>query len=505
MICQGVVPEQPKCAGQDKGTLSPSGRQIRNRYIWPLACVACVFIISRVVSWYVGVRYDTHPLVNFWQFVDPDLLRHRLLQSVFYLHSQPPLFNLYLGIILKLFPHHEGLAFHATYVICGLLLTSAICLLLLRLGTSAGISIAAAVVFSISSASILYENWLYYTYPLATMLVLAALCLHRYLQDDNQAYGFLFFLLISCVVLTRGLFHIAWMVIVIGFLLYCRRASWKRTLLAALIPFMLAFLVYAKNAVVFGSVSSSSWLGFSFSKMVTSKVPEQERRRMVERGEVSALLLTKTFRPLDEYRKFIPPVPKTGIPVLDQEYKSTGRRNFNNIAYVGISNQFLRDSIVILRKYPQAYAHVVVSSYYLFLLSPSDYVYVDVNREKLGLYDRLSEIFLYGRMRHDPRDPLAKRSLNWKLANLCWFVVVAYSFWFFCSLSIVRRSIKGSPADRNRGLTLLFILVTVVWTAIVGNCFENGENYRYRYMVDPLVIIVLGYWLDQKLKSLFRS
>ena len=36
------------------------------------------------------------------QYLDPLLLKSDLLKSLFYLHSQPPIFNLFLGIVLKL-------------------------------------------------------------------------------------------------------------------------------------------------------------------------------------------------------------------------------------------------------------------------------------------------------------------------------------------------------------------------------------------------------------------
>jgi hypothetical protein len=58
------------------------------------------FGASRAAAYAAGVRFDSSPLAFCWQLVDPDLLRTRLLESLFYLHGQPPLFNLYLGVLL---------------------------------------------------------------------------------------------------------------------------------------------------------------------------------------------------------------------------------------------------------------------------------------------------------------------------------------------------------------------------------------------------------------------
>src|SRR5262245_34524103 len=48
----------------------------------------------------LGVRFDLAPLGGSWQFLDVELLRHDLLRSLFCLHSQPPGFNFFLGIVV---------------------------------------------------------------------------------------------------------------------------------------------------------------------------------------------------------------------------------------------------------------------------------------------------------------------------------------------------------------------------------------------------------------------
>ena len=78
-----------------------------------VVAVALVFGASRVAAYLAGVRFDATPLTWYWQFIDPVLLRERLLESLYCLHIQPPLFNLLLGINLKLFPSTFSAAMHA--------------------------------------------------------------------------------------------------------------------------------------------------------------------------------------------------------------------------------------------------------------------------------------------------------------------------------------------------------------------------------------------------------
>ena len=100
----------------------------------PVIAIAVAFAVSRVAAYAAGVRFDVTPLDDFWQFVEPDLLRTRLLESLYYLHSQPPLFNLALGVGLKVFGSEFGLAAHVVYIVLGVTWTFALFVLLVKVG-----------------------------------------------------------------------------------------------------------------------------------------------------------------------------------------------------------------------------------------------------------------------------------------------------------------------------------------------------------------------------------
>lgn len=75
---------------------------MRERTLYAL--LAIVFAVSRLGYYLLGVRFDARPVLHYYQFVDPELLKHRLVESLFYLHIQPPGWNLYIGAVLKFFP-----------------------------------------------------------------------------------------------------------------------------------------------------------------------------------------------------------------------------------------------------------------------------------------------------------------------------------------------------------------------------------------------------------------
>ena len=74
-------------------------RQVR-RPVVVVSLIILAFATSRLAAYGAGVRFDARPLESYFQYADPSLLQDRLLETVFYLHAQPPLFNLMLGLTI---------------------------------------------------------------------------------------------------------------------------------------------------------------------------------------------------------------------------------------------------------------------------------------------------------------------------------------------------------------------------------------------------------------------
>src|SRR4051812_21765108 len=105
---------------------------------WPrrsmLALLVAVFAVVQSAYIASGVRFVAGPLDWMEQFLDPRLLRDRLWESLFYLPSQPPLFNLFLGLVLKAGPADYGPVFWGIYLAAGLSLYVATFALLRKVG-----------------------------------------------------------------------------------------------------------------------------------------------------------------------------------------------------------------------------------------------------------------------------------------------------------------------------------------------------------------------------------
>src|SRR5258706_2520101 len=233
--------------------------------------MAVVFIIPRILYKRVGINFQGDPYLGYWNFFDPVLLKKDLGGVFFSRHSQPPLINLFTGIILQIFPVNHDLAFYILYFIGGLILAVSIYFLGLCLRFPSWFSTLLSVWFMVSPSTILYEHWLFYTYLLTVILSLVGVLLYQFISSGKSQLGLIFFSLLACVTLTWSLFHIVWLFGIAALLLIFGRDRTK-ILLTSLLPLILVTGWYLKNLLVVAEFTASSWAGMNISILATFRI-----------------------------------------------------------------------------------------------------------------------------------------------------------------------------------------------------------------------------------------
>src|SRR5262245_43692814 len=153
--------------------------KMRERKIW-LVLIAIAFVVSRAVyAKVLNVTFDATSLPYYVQYLDPALLKEDLLRSLLNLHSQPPAFNLFLGLVLKAFPHQHDAVFHLVSLAGGLLMAWVSYLTMVSFGVRHVIAAAITIVAMCEPTTVLYEHWLFYTYPVMVILLLTLWFLRR--------------------------------------------------------------------------------------------------------------------------------------------------------------------------------------------------------------------------------------------------------------------------------------------------------------------------------------
>ena len=441
-----------------------------------IAFIVVAFAISRVAAYAAGVRFDATPLEWYWQFIDPVLLRDRLFESLYYSHTQPPLFNLFLGINLKLFPSSFSAAMHVEYMALGLTTAIALYVLLKELGLSATVSALVATAFAVCPATLVYENWLFYEYPTMAALVIAAAALHRFLARDSVGAGITFFAAAAAAIYIRTVFQLVWLLAVIAALMLVKRP--RLVLKCCAVPLALVLLLYAKNLVLVGAPLTSSWFGMHLTRPTLSQISMQTRQELVAAGSLSSISLVEPFSYLESYKGYVPLAPPTGIPVLDLPAKAGGSQNFNAMTYVAVARAYFQDALWIIRNRPDVYRASVTEALILYFSPATDYAFVDANAVKLYAYDRFFWKNVYFRTEY-----LRRLGLGILAAYL---FAAAYAAVLLGKLGWQRR--KPTPTE----FTIIFLAVTTVYASALSCLTEVGENQRQRFFLDPLVLAVVA-------------
>lgn len=470
----------------------------------PLALLTGAFLLSRWLLFRVGVRLNPYPLVGFWQHIDPVLLRERLWQSLFYLHSQPPLFNLLLGVVQKLSPAHAPLVFTALYKGVGLGFTLVLYALMTRLGIGRWLATVLTLVFVLSPACIFFENLPTYDYPIAFLLCAGAVMLHRFADCGRARDGFAFFSSVAAIVLIRSLFQVEWFVLaVLVVALMCRADVRRTTWRTALLPLAIVLALYAKNFMVFGTYTTSSWFGMNWIRVVTFQLQGKEQAAFEARGVLTPLAALEGFRPVEAYREYLPPIPPAGIPLLDEETKASGSPNYDHLVYIQVGKACAAAALRMIVEDPWLYGKGLLSSASIFFWPPTDYR----GGAKEGLRGRLTMLkwiynrLLYGQWVGHAPDPTAEgkqgRSLGHLARRTGWLILLGFPLLVVYAIGRLR-SARQAETSSASAITLAFMLATILYVTVVAIAFEVGENNRFRFTIDPFLVTLLGMWIQDR-------
>lgn len=441
-----------------------------------------------------GVVFDTSPLRYYIQYLDIELLRNNLLESVWYMHMQPPLFNLFLGWVLQLFPASYPTAFNALYAILGLVVTYFLYATAREASVRPWLAFTITALFVLAPSTIYIEHWLFYALPEAALALAGVYTWFRYLRTERLLYLHTFFTLLAILALTRSLFHLVWLIGIAGLVILHQRGKRRGVITAAMVPILIVLAFYAKNELVFDRFSLNSWTGMNLWRAASIGVPEPTRKQLVADGELSRVSLIPPFEAFVSYPEFEQTQP-TGIEALDRPYRTTDSRNLNHRAFLSIEPQYRRDALTLIEQYPDTYLRNVMKSTLQFMHPPSDNWAFDTNRAHLPAWEKAYNAVVYGRFKQ-PEDPGAKAK-----GGLLMDVGSPWELPLFSILLIpltIVLALARYARDPGSRTWLSIPLATILWVFAIGNLLDVGENNRFQFAVQPLLLIVAAFLLSNR-------
>ncbi len=472
-----------------------------------IAVLAVFFVGIHAMLYAMGVRMDTTPLGMFMQFADPELLRTRLLETCWYLHVQPPLFNLFLGCILKAFPVPYAIAFNTVYLLMGFCLYVTIVFLQVQLGVARILATALATAFVASPTFILYEHLVDYTVPSAMLLAVSALLLDHFLLYRRTCAGWLFFAVLFVLGGIRATYHLAFYALIAVFVLRAVQFPRRRVLVMALIPALLLVSFYAKSYALFGEFSVCSYAGKHLWIKTIGNLPREDRVRLVEKGDLSQTSLIGCFETVSSYpERYQKTEGFDNVPSLHALTKSSGEINYNHLAQLVIGQAYRRDAVYGLLNFPGIFAATTLQAW-LDYCTPGSAKLTD-----FANYPYLEELAqVYARVPYGQIDlPLGKdvpllQHHVWGDHQYLGLLVglpslVGYGLW--CALGLGR---ANHLLTRNQRVVILYLCLVILYVAVVGNIMEMNETSRFRFETDPFYLVLTGILIQHTMARFART
>jgi hypothetical protein len=446
------------------------------------AVVVGGFFAARIALWATGTRFSLVSLEypSLWHLLDPAWLKSHPLGPIWDQHTQPPVFNTFVGLVLRWSPFPDGISFQLLYLAFGLASALALNSILRQAGCRWWIAAAVTVVVFSDPIVIRYEHQLTYECLVSTLLLGSIWAALRYATAPNLRWLGAFLAVATTLVLTRAVFHPLWLVVGTGILLVLRppRADWRHMALVAALPLVLVVGLMAKNEARFGTFSLSSWFGMNLDRMMVDRLSGDEKADLIDDGVMSPQAVVPPFSSYDEYEPYVEDCSADhGSAALDAPRKEEGTINFNYACFVPVYDQAQSDALGAIREKPGVYVGLVRGALVTFLADEPNDVVGDSGPVTVldGIHDTLAvEVSATA----DYRDiALPKRIHLTSLASLLALVVAG--------LWAAVRALRGDRSLLTVGLVFVGFTVAFATAASIG--FELWENARFRVPLDPLL------------------
>jgi len=338
---------------------------------------------------FVHIQLMFHSPINTWQLLDLRLLKTDLFTSLLNLHANPPLYNLWIGLLLHLpgsmrVPVAETVYF-AAFLLIGVL--TYLTMVLLAVPRIVALLVTTLLVV-LDPAQVLYASELFYTTPIAFGMTASAYCAVSFLRSPTAGRAAWLASSLAYVSLLVSAFQ-PLEALAILVVIALAVPSLRRTLVrGAWLPSLLMALWILHMTISFGTPTTSTWLGMNLAHPTIGFAPPGEVQRLVDQGKLSRQALAVPFGPLWMYG--VAP-NRVGPEALTQVTKANGQPNLNNRAYIDISKHSLKNDLRFIRIDPVSYLKAVRIGAAIGVVPSDEYFFFSDLKSMTGyrtFYDR---------------------------------------------------------------------------------------------------------------------
>lgn len=445
----------------------------------PYVLLALCYVVSRAMFIAFGVRFlSAETIAGAIQLPDPSLLQQHFFHTLWTLHIQPPLFSALVGSALLLFGEAAQSVLHLLFLLCGLALNLVLLRCLLLCAVPPRVALVVALIYCVAPSQVMYEHWLFYTHLTAFLLLLSLWCLLEGVASRRTVWAHRLAWCFAALCLLRSSFHLALFALPCA-MVWCY-AGKRIALRAFALPVLLVFLLYAKNLAMFGFFGGSSFAGMNLANIAVSQLAPEQKQQLADVTR-SPLIVHKPFRGNAGCA-----TPAGGG---DDYCKTTGYRNFNTDEVLALSREYGALAKQSIAMFPQSYTRSVMMGMVLATAPSERFFYTVENLLPVIAYADWYDLLVWAA-------PYKIFTPNWSAENGEFPFMPGLTVLFLFPVSLMLwwlRALQGRAwqQPQPRFYALCYATAIIGYCLLVSSLFEYGENNRFRYDWEALMVLIL--------------
>ncbi|MDC1538868.1 hypothetical protein N8444_03960 [Pelagibacteraceae bacterium] len=414
-----------------------------------------IFAVSKLfIFFYLEIKpIDT--LFHHWQLLDKELLQYDLLQSIFYLHTQPFLWNLLIGFLTKAFNGNEKhiinfiLVYHITLTWIVIILINKI----INFYDLTKLKIFFINLFVIFNPGIVFfENEPIYAHTIFFLFSLSIYFIFNYFHKNQKKYLICFYLSLLILTFIWSAFHPILFVIVYIALELIGKNNKKINRYLFIFFFSISLIPTLKNFIIFNT-SSSAFLGYTLA--MHTQVPNCGMSPSPIREGDEEKYRNKLNSNIKNHPSFVGPLSK-----------------YNNIGMIYRSKHCKTMALNFIKKNPLAYIKIVAIEFMSFHGQwIIDFAIIEHPKNWEKIYKITKEIQNQNNLKR------TRQIIN------IFFIFFIYLYFF--------KKVFFSNIKNNKKHSILMTFILYAYIVAVGTIISKYEGVRFMYAGYLIIVLFL--------------
>ena len=232
-----------------------------------ILCILFSYLASRLITYfYFDISIDEKWLFGLWQHIGESYLKENLLKSLLYFHAQPPLWNLILGIAVKLQSYISLEVFISIFNITCTLTIAYSSLKILKLLKFSNLNTYFLLdINNIISIYFIFENLPTYAHFTCVLLFLIKLYFLKIYKNYKLKYELFIFAFSTLTILSWSAYIVYFNILIFLLMLpvIIRIKKIYNSVIILILFFILGASPSIKNKILFNIFANSSWTGLN--------------------------------------------------------------------------------------------------------------------------------------------------------------------------------------------------------------------------------------------------